>query len=204
MNFSMWLTLLRIAFVPVLVVLLLVNRRPMDLWAAGLFGVAGISDFLDGYLARKRAQVTSAGVLLDPIADKLLTSAAFICLVQLRLVPAWMAVVIIGREFAISGLRGVASTEGFLLAPSSLGKTKMFLQVLAIVTLILGPRWPVLRPWAMALLWLVIVFAVGSAVQYGWNYSKKLRARAQQQASGNVVILRAGEKEREKGDVAAQ
>ena len=105
MNLPISLTLLRIFFVPLVVVLLLTSGHNMDLWAVTVFLLAAMTDLLDGYLARKRGQVTSLGILLDPIADKLLTSAAFISLVYLHLVSAWMAMIIIGREFAVSGLR---------------------------------------------------------------------------------------------------
>src|SRR6266568_3981190 len=140
MNLSVRLTLLRIVFVPLLVVLLLSKRANADLWAAGVLLLSATTDILDGYLARKRQQVTTLGIILDPIADKILTSSAFICLVGLRLVPAWMVVVIVVREFAISGLRGIASAEGFTIEPSRLGKTKMVLQVFAITTIVLEGR----------------------------------------------------------------
>src|SRR5688572_5891174 len=116
MNLPNTLTLLRIFMVPVLVAVL-VNRPEgstvgdgtREMLAAAIFVAASLTDFLDGYLARKRGQVTTLGVLLDPVADKLLISSAFISLVQLRMVPAWMVVIIIGREFAVSGLRSIAS-----------------------------------------------------------------------------------------------
>src|SRR5208337_4690963 len=100
MNVPISLTLLRIFFVPIVVVLLLTKGANMDLWAVGVFLLAAVTDLLDGYLARKRGQITTLGILLDPIADKLLTSAAFISLVELRLVPAWMVVIIVGRVCA--------------------------------------------------------------------------------------------------------
>lgn len=204
MNLSISLTLLRIVFVPLVVVLLLSKGTNTDLWAAGVFLVSATTDLLDGYLARKREEITKLGATLDPIADKILTSAAFICLVELGLVPAWMVVVIVAREFAVSGLRGIASAEGLTIEPSQLGKTKMVLQVLAITTLTLEPRYNALRPWARGLLWLVVLFALASAVQYFANFWKELDARAKRPAAPRLVVLPTAGKEREESDVAAQ
>lgn len=204
MNLSMSLTLLRIVFVPVVVVLLLSKGPNVDLAAAGVFLLAATSDLLDGYFARKREQITRLGALLDPIADKILTSAAFICLVELRLVSAWMVVVIVAREFAVSGLRGIASAEGFTIQPSQLGKTKMVLQVSVIAALILEPRYKAVHAWALGLMWLVVLFAFASAVQYFVGFWKELSGRAKRPASPRLVVLPAGGKEREGTDVAAQ
>jgi CDP-diacylglycerol--glycerol-3-phosphate 3-phosphatidyltransferase len=134
---------------------------------AAIFGLASLTDWLDGYLARRRRQVTWIGQMLDPIADKLLTSAAFISLVQLGLAPAWMVVLIIGREFAITGLRSYAHTRGIAMPASPLGKIKMASQVTAILMLILG--WgplPWLAPVGHVALWVVMGAAVASAVDY--------------------------------------
>lgn len=204
MNLPISLTLLRIFIVPLLVVLLFTKGKNMDLWAVGVFLAAAVTDLLDGYLARKRAQVTTLGILLDPIADKLLTSAAFISLVELKLVPAWMVVIIIGREFAVTGLRGVASVEGFVLEASELGKTKMVSQVVAITVIVLQRRHPLIQPLGEALLWVVVVFALASAGQYFWSFWKKLDVRLKQRPPRPVVILRVGEKEQEEKDVTAQ
>jgi CDP-diacylglycerol---glycerol-3-phosphate 3-phosphatidyltransferase len=203
MNLPTSLTVLRIFFVPLLVVLLLTRERNMDLWAVAVFLLAAITDLLDGYLARKHGKITTVGVLLDPVADKLLTSAAFISLVELRLIPAWMVVIIVGREFAVSGLRGIASAEGYVLQASDLGKTKMVLQVAAITAIVLEPRYNVLNRWAIVLLWLVVVFALASAVQYFWSFWKTMDVRVQRRAGRPAVIVRAGEQEREERDVAA-
>jgi CDP-diacylglycerol---glycerol-3-phosphate 3-phosphatidyltransferase len=203
MNLPMSLTVLRIFFVPLLVVLLLTKERNMDLWAAGVFLLAAVTDLLDGYLARKHRKITTAGILLDPIADKLLTSAAFISLVELGLIPAWMVVIIIGREFAVSGLRGVASAEGFVIQASELGKTKMVVQVFAITTLVLEHRYPQLSRWATVLVWLVVVFALVSAAQYFWSFWRTLDARVERGVTGPAVVLHAGKEEREERDVAA-
>lgn len=174
----------------------------MDLWAVGVFLLAAATDLLDGYLARRRAQVSRVGILLDPIADKLLISAAFISLVELQQVPAWIVVIIIGREFAVSGLRSVASAEGFTMPASDLGKTKMVLQVVAITVIVLERRYQKLHPLGDVLLWLVVGFALLSAGEYFWTFWKRLDARLKQPAPGRVVIIRGGEKE--KDDVAAQ
>ena len=168
------LTILRIFFVPLLVALLLTARPHMELWAVGVFLAAATTDLLDGYFARKRAQVSRLGTLLDPIADKLLTAAAFISLVELQLIPAWVVVIIVGREFAVSGLRAIASSEGFIIQASDLGKTKMVLQVAAITAIVLERRFPGLRLPATLLLWLVVVSALASAAQYFWKFWRRL------------------------------
>jgi len=204
MNLPISLTLLRIFIVPLLVVLLFTKGRNMDLWAVGVFLAAAVTDLLDGYLARKRAQVTTLGILLDPIADKLLISAAFISLVELKLVPAWMVVIIIGREFAVTGLRAVASAEGFVLQASELGKTKMVSQVVAITVIVLQRRHPLIQPLGEALLWVVVVFALASAGQYFWSFWKKLDVRVKQPPPRPVVMLRVNEDEQEEKDVATR
>ena len=185
MNLPTALTLVRIVLVPLLVVVLLTEfegRRiagvPKDLFGAGIFGLASFTDWLDGYLARRRRQVTWLGQILDPIADKLLTSAAFISLVQLDAAPAWMVALIIGREFAITGLRSLAHARGFTIPASPLGKLKMGLQVATILLLIVGwGSWPVLRPIGYAMLWVVLVVAVVSAADYYLRFQRLLSAR---------------------------
>jgi CDP-diacylglycerol---glycerol-3-phosphate 3-phosphatidyltransferase len=175
MNLPNALTLLRIFFVPVLIVVLLTRSPNIELWGLSMhfefWGVlilltAAATDWADGYFARRRREVTTLGILLDPIADKLLISAAFVSLVDMHLVPAWMVVIIIGREFTVLGLRNIASAEGFTIAASALGKTKMVLQVCAVAVLIAGARHPSLTPLASLLLWLVVVSALVSAAQY--------------------------------------
>ncbi len=204
MNLPISLTLLRIFFVPLVVVLLLTSGRNMDLWAVVVFLLAATTDLLDGYLARKRGQVTSLGILLDPIADKLLTSAAFISLVYLHLISAWMAVIIIGREFAVSGLRAIASAEGFSLKVSELGKTKMVFQVVAITVIVLERRLPLLRLPGSVLLWMVVLFALASAGQYFISFWKRLDIRLKRRVLIQRTVLRTGEKEQEEKDVADQ
>jgi CDP-diacylglycerol--glycerol-3-phosphate 3-phosphatidyltransferase len=203
MNLSISLTLLRILLVPLVVMFLLVPSANNDLWAVGIFLLGGATDLLDGYLARKREQITRLGILLDPIADKLLTYAAFICLVGLGLVPAWMVVIIVGRELAVSGLRAVASAQGLMIEASDLGKTKMVLQVAAISVVLLERPYPALRLPGQALLWLVILFALWSAWQYFWNFGSRLGVSVHQSAPRPSVVLAVEAKEQEEKHVAA-
>jgi CDP-diacylglycerol--glycerol-3-phosphate 3-phosphatidyltransferase len=176
MNLPNTLTLARIFLVPIVVVVLLtVEIRTWALWGASLFLAAALTDLLDGYVARRRKQVTTLGRLLDPIADKLLISSALISLVQLRIAPAWMVLIIIGREFAVSGLRSIAAHEGFSIDVSKLGKGKMVTQVAAVVGLILGHKyggW--VQVTAKALLWAVVFFALVSMVEYFREFWSKL------------------------------
>jgi CDP-diacylglycerol--glycerol-3-phosphate 3-phosphatidyltransferase len=175
MNLPNSLTLLRIFFVPVLIVILL-TRSPtvvmfgftihFEVWGVLILLLAAATDWADGYLARRRLQVTTLGILLDPIADKLLISAAFIALVDMHLVHAWMVVIIIGREFTVLGLRNIASAEGFTIEASTLGKTKMVLQVCAVAIVIVAARHPSLNLLGLALMWLVVISALVSAAQY--------------------------------------
>src|SRR5689334_1212645 len=175
MNLPNTLTLLRIFFVPLLIVVLLTkspNVEPwgfpmhFEVWGVLILLAAASTDWLDGFIARRRQQVTTLGILLDPIADKLLISAAFISLVDMHLAPAWMVVIIIGREFTVMGLRNIASAEGFTIAASTLGKTKMVLQVCAVAVLITAARHPSFKFPAKVLLWLVVISALTSAAQY--------------------------------------
>jgi len=185
MNLPNTLTLVRIFLVPLLVVVLLTQFAGREIFGvakeligAAIFGIASITDWLDGYLARRRRQVTWLGQVLDPIADKLLTSAAFISLVQLGLAPAWMVTLIIGREFAITGLRSLAYTKGITIPASPLGKIKMASQVTAILLLILGWRpLPWLAPIGYAALWVVMLTAVVSAIDYYRRFVVLLNAR---------------------------
>src|SRR5687768_954769 len=185
MNLPNSLTIARMVLVPLLVVVLLTEFDgsrivgvAKEFVAAAIFGIASLTDWLDGYLARRRRQVTWFGQMLDPIADKLLTSAAFISLVQLGLAPAWMVALIIGREFAITGLRSYAHTRGIAMPASPLGKIKMASQVTAILLLILG--WgplPWLAPIGYVALWVVMVAAVASAVDYYRRFQLLVNAR---------------------------
>src|SRR5215475_11006207 len=124
---------------------LLTRTEGMHILGVGIFGLAVLTDYLDGYFARRRNQVTRLGILLDPIADKLLTVAAFLSLVEMDAVPAWMVMIIVGREFAVTGLRNIAAGRGLLMPASGLGKGKMVAQVVAIFLLLLGRRYSILQ-----------------------------------------------------------
>jgi len=166
------LTLLRIFLVPFLVVVLLTKFSGREFVGLGIFLFAAVTDFFDGYIARKTNKITRLGALLDPIADKLLMSAAFISLVELSLAPAWMIVIIIGREFAVSGLRSIAAQQGVTIAASPLGKTKTISQVVAIALLILGYELGEFVFIATLALWVVMVFALVSGVDYFIKFSR--------------------------------
>jgi len=190
MNLPNSLTLFRIFLVPLLVVVLLTRTEHFDLWAIAILLGAALTDWLDGYFARRWAQVTTLGILLDPIADKLLIAAAFISLVELRLVPAWVVVIIVGREFAVLGLRHIASAEGFTIDVSELGKAKMVFQVVAVSLIVLANRYPLLHPLATLALWLVLIFAVVSAMLYFLSFWRKLDIRIKQQRTGLLILRR--------------
>lgn len=166
MTIATYLTLLRIILVPVFVAVLLEPEFMLPegrLLAVVILVVASLTDALDGYLARARNEVTRLGKLLDPIADKLLISAGMIAIVQLGLAPAWMVVIILGREFAVSGLRLIAASEGYEIKVSPLGKFKMIAQVFALGLLIFSPRtWPA----GIFMLWVVMVLAIVSMAAY--------------------------------------
>src|SRR5580698_7632783 len=155
MNIPNLLTILRIFFVPLLVAALVQEHVALHFrgavitneWLAlAIFLIAAATDLLDGYLARRWRQVTTIGTLLDPIADKMLVSAALISLVQVNVLPAWMAILIVGREFAVSGLRSIAAAEGYTIKANDLGKTKMLAQVLGVSAMLLSVHHPALWP----------------------------------------------------------
>jgi CDP-diacylglycerol--glycerol-3-phosphate 3-phosphatidyltransferase len=172
------LTVLRIFLVPVLVVVLLTRSRTDVGLTLGMaiFGVAVLTDYLDGYFARRRNQVTKLGILLDPIADKLLTAAAFLSLVEMDAVPAWMVMIILGRELAVTGLRNVAAGWGHLIPASGLGKGKMVARVVAIFLLLIArhPRFAFVHAPALAALWLVVVLAIVSGIDYFWSFYREV------------------------------
>jgi CDP-diacylglycerol--glycerol-3-phosphate 3-phosphatidyltransferase len=166
LNLPIALTLLRIFLVPVLVVLLLTRTENGLLLGTAVFGLAVLTDYLDGYFARRRNQVTKLGIILDPLADKLLTSAAFLSLVEMGLVPAWMVMIILGRELAVTGLRNLALSRGIVIPASPLGKSKMVSQVVSIFLLLLARPLPALRPLAVVVLWVALVLTVVSGIDY--------------------------------------
>jgi CDP-diacylglycerol---glycerol-3-phosphate 3-phosphatidyltransferase len=208
MNVPNTLTLLRIFFVPLLVAVLLGHSPNVvllgvfvhfEVWGVLILAVAAATDWLDGMIARRRGEVTTLGILLDPIADKLLITAAFISLVDMGLVPAWMVVIIIGREFTVLGLRNIASAEGLTIEASGLGKTKMALQVVAACTVMVSRRYPALHMLGYGLLWLVVLFAVLSAVQYFLKFWSQVDDRVKQRH----MRLRILERRKKSQDVAA-
>jgi len=182
MNLPNTLTVARIFLVPLLVSVLLtkfegrlVMGLPVELVAGAIFGIASLTDWLDGYLARRRKQVTTLGQILDPLADKLLISATLISLVQLNLVQSWMVAVIIGREIAVTGLRNLAYSRGLTMPASRMGKLKMASQVTAILLLILGwERVPMLVVAGQAAMWLVLITALVSAVDYYQGFQRAM------------------------------
>ncbi|WP_298271222.1 CDP-diacylglycerol--glycerol-3-phosphate 3-phosphatidyltransferase [Geobacter sp.] len=172
------LTLLRIALIPVMAVLLLSPSKDAGFWAAAVFAVASITDWLDGYLARRMGIVTIFGKFLDPIADKLMVMAALIMILPFGHVPAWMVLVILGREIIITGLRGIASSEGIVISASDLGKFKTIFQIVAILGLLLhfdyhwlfGIDHPLfyvnMHNVGMFYLWIATVITIWSGVDY--------------------------------------
>jgi CDP-diacylglycerol--glycerol-3-phosphate 3-phosphatidyltransferase len=160
------LTLFRILLVPLLVVVLLTKFEGKEFVGLAVFLVAAATDFLDGWIARRHGKITRFGKLLDPAADKILTSAAFISLVELGVAPAWMVVAIIAREFAVSALRGFAASEGVVIAAGVWGKVKTVAQVVAISLLIIYGRLGELEHLAPVSLWVALVVSVYSGLDY--------------------------------------
>jgi CDP-diacylglycerol---glycerol-3-phosphate 3-phosphatidyltransferase len=161
------LSLVRILAIPALVAVMVTDFRGHDLVAVIIFTLASLTDWLDGWLARKNKMVTVLGQLLDPTADKLLIASTLICLVELGRVPAWVAVVIIGREIAVSGFRAMASSKGVNIPASVLGKAKMGSESWIIGALVLGPLYlGKLYVIAQVGLWIALILAVLSAVEY--------------------------------------
>jgi CDP-diacylglycerol--glycerol-3-phosphate 3-phosphatidyltransferase len=166
------LTLLRILLVPVLVVALLSAAPNASTLAAGVFALAAVTDGLDGYIARSRRTITTFGKVMDPIADKLLIAAALITLVSLHRVAAWVAMIIIAREFAVSGLRVAAGQQGVVIPASPLGKLKTVVQVAAIFAVIATGNhgaW-----WAQTLLYISVAVTVISGADYFLNFRRRI------------------------------
>lgn len=183
LNIPNLLTIFRIALIPVLVLLLLSPSELSSILSVAVFSIASITDWLDGYLARKMNIVTNLGKFLDPIADKLLIAAALVMLVGLGRVPAWMVVVIIGREIAVTGLRSIASSEGIIIAASDLGKGKMILQISALIGLLLHYQYMGIDFHAvgMMLLWIALALTAWSGFDY-FNKFMKVILREPQKA----------------------
>jgi len=209
MNLPNLLTILRIFFVPLLVAALMQDNLHLTILdftltnefvALGIFLAAAATDLLDGYLARRWKQVTTVGTLLDPIADKMLVSAAMISLVQVRMLPGWMAVLIIGREFAVSGLRSIAAAEGYTIKASDLGKTKMVTQVIAISLMLLSMHYKQLYEISMWWMWGVAFFGVASAIGYFAKFWRKVDDSVKKRRRRELLIR---ERRRKKAEQAA-
>ncbi|MGE5234074.1 MAG: CDP-diacylglycerol--glycerol-3-phosphate 3-phosphatidyltransferase [Acidobacteriota bacterium] len=168
MNLPNLLSLSRILLVPLLVVVLLTKPRfeYQEFVGLGVFLLAALTDLLDGFIARRRRQITRLGKLLDPAADKILTAAAFISLVELGQAPSWMVTVIISREFAVSALRGFAASEGVVVAASFSGKLKTTVQIVAIALLIIHNQLGAFRLLSLVSLWVAMAASVYSGIEY--------------------------------------
>jgi CDP-diacylglycerol--glycerol-3-phosphate 3-phosphatidyltransferase len=215
-NLPNYITLTRIAAIPLLIWILCTPRfssertGEREVLASAVFILASITDGIDGYLARKRGQITTMGMLLDPLADKLLVAAAFITLVQFNpaLVPAWMAVVVIGREFLVSGLRSIAASEGFTIQASELGKFKMLVQIISVVAVILARRWhewPVYGIYifpvywiAWLAIWFMVLLSLVSALDYFVAFWSRIDRKSEKRRRRAFVLSR-----RRKRDVQA-
>jgi len=211
MNLPNSITISRIATVPLLIWILspafpanpathgLLGGR-QELLASGIFILASITDGLDGYLARRRHQITTLGMLLDPLADKLMIAAAYIILVAYnpRIVPPWIAVIIIGREFLVSGLRSIAASEGFTIEASEIGKLKTVIQIVSVVAAILAHRWDywdwggfivavhMIALWAI---WWMTVVSIISATDYFVGFWKKIDHAAERARTRRSFVL---------------
>jgi len=202
------ITLSRIASIP-LIIWILTTHRFSDhqetlrvVLASGLFVLASITDGLDGYLARRRGQITTMGTLLDPLADKLMIAAAYVTLVQLipSIVNVWVAVIIIGREFLVSGLRSIAASEGFTIEASELGKLKMVVQIVSVVATILALRWdywPLVEGWVLPVrliaemaIWFMVGVSIISAVDYFVGFWRKIDKRAERRRRRPFILSR--------------
>ncbi len=211
MNLPNSITMSRIAGVPVLIWMLSASfpfrelRGEQEIIASILFILLSISDGLDGYLARRRGQITTMGMLLDPLADKLMISAAFISLVEFtpHIVKPWIAIVVIGREFLVNGLRSIASAEGFTIEASNLGKLKTIIQIVAVVAAILSHRWydwrfgwyilPIVWTAYTAIYFMVLVSII-SAVDYFAAFWRKIDHASDERRKATYVLSRRSKK----------
>jgi len=201
------ITLIRICCIPLLVWILSSSHfssvhGTKELLASALFIAAAMTDGIDGYLARRRDQITTMGILLDPIADKLLVAAAFIVLVQINpsLVPAWVAIVVIGREFLVSGLRSIAASEGFTIEASELGKFKMVVQIVSVVAVILDHHWKELPVYgqyifpihwiASVAIWFMVCVSLVSGIDYFVAFWSKIDRRVVKRRRRAFILSR--------------
>lgn len=168
MNIPNSLTVVRIILVP-LFVIFLSARIPYGIYLATvIFIIAALTDSIDGYLARKWKQVTTLGKLLDPLADKLLITAALISMVELQMIPGWIAIVILGREFAVTGLRAVKSQKGIIISANIWGKLKTITQIIAVIWILLENISPTLKSWNIGrwIMYLALIITIYSGFKY--------------------------------------
>ena len=206
-NLPNYISISRIFAVPLLIWILsssAFSRFPgeKEIVAVLVFVAASITDGLDGYLARRRGQITTMGMLLDPLADKLMITAAFITLVQFnpRIVPAWVAVIVIGREFLVSGLRSIAASQGFTIEASDLGKFKMVIQIIAVCAAILDHAFPsIMLPGGIVFpmqlmahiaVWFMAAVALISATDYFVGFWSKIDRRVKRNRRTFVLSRR--------------
>jgi len=184
LNLPNALTLVRILLVPVLVVALTVETPGGSTIAAVVFALAAVTDGLDGYIARQRHSVTTFGKVMDPVADKLMIAAALVALVSLDRLQPWVAMVIIAREFAVSGLRIAAGQQGVVIPASSLGKAKTIVQVAAVLALIAADYH---TAWVQALVYVMVAITVASGADYFLNFRRRLDelARSRERVRGS-------------------
>lgn len=168
-----YLTISRVAMIPLIMFFLFFEGKTAALISAIIFSLAAITDWLDGYLARKQRTVSSLGKFLDPLADKLMVMAAMIMLIPLGRIPAWMVVIILAREIAITGLRSIASAEGLVIAASNLGKYKTGFQIASLIFLLIHFEYYGIKfhLYGMFLLWIALILTVWS----GYDYIKKFK-----------------------------
>jgi CDP-diacylglycerol--glycerol-3-phosphate 3-phosphatidyltransferase len=170
------LTIVRILAIPIILILLFSTGRTYQIITAILFLLVAVTDTLDGYIARRRGMVTTLGKFLDPLADKLLIVTALIALIPARGIPFWMVIVIVGREIAVTGLRGIAASQGIIISASTLGKYKNVFEVASIFLLILNGHYFGLKvhPVGMGLLWVALIFAVYSCIDYFHKFLRQV------------------------------
>ena len=190
MNLPNFLTIIRIALVPVFIVFFYLGQRGLYIYsilAFAVFVAASATDAVDGHIARKRNLITNFGKLMDPLADKVLTTAAFIVFVDVGIMPAWMVIVILAREFAITGLRGVAASEGVVIAAGLSGKLKTVFQMVAICVILFAGAighidgtysvWTFFGAAGTVLIWIAVILTVYSGIEYLWKGRKILKLK---------------------------
>ena len=177
MNLANKITIFRVFLVPVFMLVLYSDVKYSTYLAAGVFIIASLTDTLDGYIARSRNMITNFGKFIDPLADKVLVSAALISLVELGVVPGWVVVAIIAREFTITGFRVIAASEGITIAASPLGKIKTITQLIAIISLLLNnfPFNSMNFPFDMIMLYISLFFTILSGVDYIYRNKSALK-----------------------------